>query len=273
MVSGSSGELLGFGKVVRDRTDFKTELELRTNQLERMVELDRNRDQAITKWSHELRNVIAGVRGAVEILDKPLYREPVRKKFADLMQRQLAMLERLTEDVLDVKRGEAGKIELTREPLSLQVELRAVIAALEPQLYERQLELQLLAPPANVLVNGDALRLQQIFRNLIDNAIKYTPVGGRIWVKLTTEDKYAVTHVEDTGKGIPHNMLRSIFDLFSQVDPQHSSGGLGVGLALVRELVVLHGGTVQATSKGPDQGSEFSVRLPLIATDSANLLA
>ena len=128
---------------------------------------------------------------------------------------------------------------------------------------------QLLAPAADVIVSGDRQRLQQVFGNLVDNAIKYTPPDGRIWIKLTTEDKFAVVHVEDTGVGIPHDMLHHIFELFTQVDPQRSTG-LGVGLALVRELVVLHGGSVQAISKGINEGSEFSVRLPLLAAEVAS---
>jgi signal transduction histidine kinase len=100
---------------------------------------------------------------------------------------------------------------------------------------------------------------------LIDNAIKYTPDEGRIWIKATTEDTCAVVHVTDNGRGIPHDMLRAIFELFTQVDTQTSSGGLGVGLALVRELAMLHGGSVQAASNGLGSGSEFTVRLPLVA--------
>jgi PAS domain S-box-containing protein len=252
-----NGELLGFGKVIRDRTDLKTQLDLRENQRDRLQAMNRNIDRAITQLSHELRNVISGMRGAVEILDTPLDDEPRRKKFAQLMQRQLAMIERLTEDVLDVKRAEGGKIGLQLESLSLQRELRAMLEGLEHRFRERRLTVQLLAPSSDIIVNADARRLQQVFGNLLDNAIKYTPADGRIWVKITTEDQYAVVHIEDTGRGIPHDQLRAIFELFTQVDAQHSSGGLGVGLALVRELVQL-----QAISKGAGEGSEFSVRLP-----------
>jgi two-component system CheB/CheR fusion protein len=258
-----SGALLGFGKIMRDRTDVKTQLELLRNQYDNLQSSDEGKSRAITKLSHELRNVIAGIRGTVEMLDQPLDNEARRRKFSQLMLRQVAMIERLTEDLLEAKRGQEGKIDLALEPVVLQRELSELLESLGSRLEERRLQLQLLAPPADIIVNADRQRLQQIFGNLIDNAIKYTPVAGRIWVKVTTEDRAAVVHIEDTGRGIPHDMLQRIFELFTQVDTEHSGRGLGVGLALVRELVVLHGGSVNAISKGLGEGSEFTVRLPL----------
>jgi PAS domain S-box-containing protein len=258
-----SGALLGFGKIMRDRTDVKTQLELLRNQYDNLQSSDEGKGRAITKLSHELRNVIAGIRGTVEMLDQPLDNEARRRKFSQLMLRQVAMIERLTEDLLEAKRGQEGKIDLALEPVILQRELSELLESLGSRLEERRLQLQLLAPPADIIVNADRQRLQQIFGNLIDNAIKYTPVAGRIWVKVTTEDRSAVVHIEDTGRGIPHDMLQRIFELFTQVDTEHSGRGLGVGLALVRELVVLHGGSVNAISKGLGEGSEFTVRLPL----------
>jgi two-component system CheB/CheR fusion protein len=263
-----AGALLGFGKIIRDRTDLKTQIELQRNQLEQQARQVRTMGHAITKLTHELRNAVAGMRGTVEILNAPLDREELRAKFAGLMRRQLEMIERFADDLLEVKRAESGAVSLRLEPLPLHAELRAVLDGYERRLRERRVTAQLHTPSAAVVVNADRQRLQQVFGNLIDNAIKYTPPGGRIWVKLTTEDEFAVVHIEDTGVGIPHQMLHHIFELFTQVDPQRSSG-LGVGLALVRELVILHGGSVQAVSKGIDEGSQFSVRLPLLAVESA----
>jgi signal transduction histidine kinase len=259
------GEPIAFAKLVRDRTDFKTQLELLANKNEKIESADRDKDRAITRLAHELRNVISGMRGSVEILDRPLSDEAVRSKFANLMQRQLSIVERLIEDLLDVKRAGSGGIALQPEPLVVQEELRLSIERFEQRFAQRRLSLELLAPPAEIAIHADRVRLQQIFGNLLDNAIKYTPDGGKIWVKATTEDTSAVVHFTDNGRGIPHDMLRAIFELFTQVDAQTSHGGLGVGLALVRELVMLHGGSVQATSNGPGTGSEFTVRLPLVA--------
>ena len=265
LVHPDSGEVVAFAKVIRDRTDFKTQLELLGNKNEKLESADRDKDRAITRLSHELRNVIAGMRGSVEILDRPLDDEAVRTKFATLMQRQLGIVERLIEDLLDVKRAGQGGIALKTEQAVVQQELRLAIQRFEPRLAQRRISLELLSPPADIIIDADRVRLQQIFGNLIDNAIKYTPDEGRIWIKATTEDTCAVVHVTDNGRGIPHDMLRAIFELFTQVDTQTSSGGLGVGLALVRELAMLHGGSVQAASNGLGSGSEFTVRLPLVA--------
>lgn len=261
----STGQLLGFGKIIRDRTDLKAQIELVENQLEAAQQSESEKDRAITKLAHELRNTIGGLRGAVELLDRPLDDADRRLKFNQLMQRQLATIERLTQDLLDVKRVGAGKVSLQLEPLVVQHEVRDVLARFERRLVDRELALQFLAPPADVVVNADRVRLHQILGNLLDNAIKYTPPTGRIWVKVNTDEKAALIDIEDTGRGIPHDMLQRIFELFTQVDSGVSEGGLGVGLALVRELVLLHGGSVQASSKGAGQGSEFMVRLPLAA--------
>lgn len=260
-----TGELLGFGKIIRDRTDLKAQIELMTNQLRQAQQRDEDKDHAITKLTHELRNAISGLRGAVELLDRPLDDEQRRARFNRLMHKQLAIVEQLTQDMLDVKRAGAGKIALKVERLSVQQELRDLLARFESRLVERKLTAQLLAPPADIVVEGDRTRLQQVFGNLIDNAIKYTPAEGRIWVKATVDDTSALVYFEDTGRGIPPSKLTSIFELFTQVDAQTPMGGLGVGLALVRELVLLHGGSVQAASKGEGQGSQFTVRLPLAA--------
>lgn len=123
------------------------------------------------------------------------------------------------------------------------------------------------------MIAADPTRLCQVFTNLIDNAIKYTPPQGRIWIKVTFDDRDAVIHVEDTGKGIPPEMLPRIFDMFTQVDPDCSGDGLNIGLARVSDLVQLHGGSAQAVSMGLDLGSEFTVRLPLLSPQQSQNLA
>jgi PAS domain S-box-containing protein len=268
-IKDKGGRLLGFGKIIRDRTDQKAQLDLLANQVESAQGGDAEKDRAIVKLTHELRNVIAGVRGAVELLDTPLDNPERRAKFSLLMLKQLAIIERLTQDLLDVKRAASGKIALQVETLVLQNELRDLVQGMNHRLQDARLNLQLLAPPADIVIEADRVRLQQILGNILDNAIKYTPAGGKIWVKATPEDRHAVIHIEDTGRGIPHEMLSNIFELFTQVDARSSAGGLGVGLALVRELALLHGGSVQAASKGLGEGSEFSVRLPLKSVDTA----
>ncbi len=259
----AEGRLIGFGKIIRDRTDFKTQLDLLSNQMKAAQEDNANKDAAITKLSHELRNVISGLRGAVSLLDQPLDSEQRRSRFGQLMQNQLAMVDRLTHDLLDVKRSSSGKVTLELESIVLQAQLRELLESHESRIRQSKLVVEMFAPAADIIVDGDRVRLRQVFGNLLDNAIKYTPADGRIYVKLVTEGDEAVIQFQDTGSGIPSDMLSRIFDLFTQVDAAASSGGLGVGLALVRELVTLHGGSVQAASQGRGKGSEFTVRLPL----------
>ena len=139
----------------------------------------------------------------------------------------------------------------------------------KPRLEKRSQRLEILLAPAPILVDGDAIRLQQVIANLLDNAAKYTAEGGRIWIKATIEDEDAVVRIEDNGVGIAPDMLQFIFELFAQVqndDQGAGAEGLGIGLSLVKELVALHGGTVQANSDGIGKGSAFTVRLPLLAS-------
>jgi signal transduction histidine kinase len=173
------------------------------------------------------------------------------------------VVRRLSEDLLDIKRLHAGKATLQLQEVSVQDVLRNLLAQSQARALEKSHDIRLFCPSAPIMVMADASRLHQMFSNLIDNAIKYTPPHGRIWVKATIEDQTAMIYVEDTGQGIPPEMLTRIFELFTQVDGG-VSGGLGIGLALVHELAQLHGGSVQAVSKGPGLGSEFSVRLPLL---------
>ena len=189
--------------------------------------------------------------------------EAVDVDVAALMQQQLDIVQQLTEDLLDAKRLSSSKVTLSHSDVVLQDVIQDVITQFKARCEDKRLEIQSLVPPTPIVVSGDRIRLRQVFSNLVDNAIKYTPRHGHIWVKMTVEDVTAVVHVEDDGKGIPPDMLTQIFQMFTQIDPNASSQGLGVGLALVHELVQLHGGSVQAISKGLSLGSKFSVRLPM----------
>ena len=262
-IHDSQGALVGYGKILRDRTDVKEQLELLGNSLRDLQISNENKDVAITKISHELRNVFAGINMGLNMIGTRRG-TLVDADVADLMRQQLDVVQRLTEDLLDAKRLGSSKASLDVEDVVLQDVLHAVITQLQGRCAEKSIAVQALAPPVPIGVTGDRVRLQQIFANLIDNAVKYTPPGGHIWVKCTIEEDFAVVHIEDDGRGIPPDMLTQIFDMFTQVDPGSSNKGLGVGLALVHELVQLHGGSVQATSKGLGMGSEFSVRLPTL---------
>jgi signal transduction histidine kinase len=180
-----------------------------------------------------------------------------------LIEEQLDFVRRMLDDLMDVTRISTGKVRLNIGAVVLHEVIEKAVDAARPWVEERCQRIQVIGPWSSIVLQGDPDRLHQVFLNLLSNAIKYTPEGGNIWVKITTEGDEAVVRVTDTGVGIPHEMLPRIFDLFTQVETQISHGGLGIGLALVKDFVALHGGSVQVRSEGVGKGSEFMVRLPL----------
>jgi signal transduction histidine kinase len=184
------------------------------------------------------------------------------------MDRQLLRLSRLVEDLLDLTRIGQGKLAVAREPLDLNPLLLESTEAVRPLAEARDIELVVEAACAGAFVAGDRYRLLQVFTNLLDNAIKFTPIGGKIMAILDVEEPEAVVRVRDTGVGFRAEDAERIFELFAQAHPalDQTRLGLGLGLAIVRDLVAIHGGTVQAQSAGEEKGSEFIVRLPLITS-------
>ena len=182
-----------------------------------------------------------------------------------MIERQAHLLERLVDDLLDLTRVGAGKVDLQRRPVALQDLVAAAVDDVAELTRKRGHRVDVVLAEGQVMVEVDRDRMHQVMVNLLTNAAKYTPPGGRIWVKAAREAEEAVFRVEDNGLGIPPEMLPRIFDLFTQVDSarHQSQGGLGIGLALVKNLVTLHGGSVQVRSDGPGKGAEFTVRLPL----------
>jgi signal transduction histidine kinase len=185
-----------------------------------------------------------------------------------IIDRQVALLRRLVEDLVDTARIGAGKVDLHLRLVDLKEPMDAAADAARPLAEAREQDFQVLQIAGAVPVNGDPQRLQQVFFNLLTNAVKYTPRKGKILFNLTTEGGDAIVRVEDTGVGMSADILPKVFDLFTQEESSLvlSSGGLGLGLPLVRDLVRLHGGTVQGRSDGRDKGSVFTVRLPLQRT-------
>jgi len=257
---------LGFGKILRNRTDVKEQLELLRN-LARDLEADSKRKDAfLGVLSHELRNPLAPIANALGIIRAGVPEMTHELGYAvRVIERQMNMLERLVEDLLDLTRVGAGKVDLRLAPIVVQELAQECVEDVGPEVRRRRHEIQLVAPDGPVVVEGDRDRLHQVVMNLLVNATKYTPEGGHIWVKVTTEGEDAVVKVGDDGVGIPTEMLPRIFELFTQVESTRTSsrGGLGIGLALVKNLVGLHGGSVQVRSDGLGKGSEFTVRLPL----------
>jgi PAS domain S-box-containing protein len=262
------GNLLGYCKIIRNRTDLKEQLDTLHNQVEALTKVDQQKNIFLATLSHELRNPLTPLVNAVQLLrmNAPV---PGNMEFpVKLIERQVDFIRRLVDDLSEVTRVNLGKVRLNKCHLLLRDVLNSAIEATRSLMEERRHNLQLVLPSDPIALQGDADRLYQVFVNLITNAVKFTPDEGRIWVKATTEGDEAVVRVEDTGVGIPHEMLPRIFDLFTQVDTPISHGGLGIGLALVKDLVAMHGGSVQVRSEGMGKGSEFTVRLPLNSNES-----
>ncbi|TFY98772.1 PAS domain-containing protein [Ramlibacter rhizophilus] len=229
-------------------------------------EADRRKDHFIATLAHELRNPLAPIRNGLEILRRTgkLVGSPARTR--DMMERQLSHLIRLVDDLLDVSRISRGKIELRRETLVLQQVIDSALEACRPALDRSGHVLVLRLPNEPIRVNGDFTRLAQVAINLLNNAGKHTPEGGRILLEAGQDAQGAWMRISDNGCGIPADMLPRVFDLFIQADDAlaRAQGGLGIGLSLVRQLVELHGGRVSAESDGPGLGSRFTVHLPRV---------
>ena len=233
---------------------------------------DRSKDEFLATLAHELRNPLAPIRNALEIMR--LTREPQTLDSArHIIERQLRQMIHLVDDLLDISRITQGKIELRPDRVDMLTVLQNAVETSRPLIEARRQELTLRLPPAESLtVRADSTRLVQVIANLLNNAAKYTPEGGRIVLGAWRDAGHAVVTVEDSGLGIPAAMLPRVFDMFAQVDRslERSQGGLGIGLALVKKLVEMHGGSVQAESEGENRGSRFTIRVPTIAGSSGS---
>jgi two-component system, sensor histidine kinase len=263
-------ELIAVVRSLLRLTDAEQALRDRAEELNAA---NRRTNEFLAMLAHELRNPLAAIVTSLPLLERRAAHDDVEKMARDLLRRQTTHLARLVDDLLDVARVTQGKIELEWERIDLAELLRRVVTNVQQtKITSHQQHLTLTAPPAGtVMVRGDATRLEQIFTNLLDNASKYTDSGGDIDVELRLHSSLrahnAIVTVRDTGIGISAETLPTIFNLFSQADVPlaRTRGGLGIGLTLVRTLVVMHGGSVTARSGGPSQGSEFAVTLPLLA--------
>lgn len=259
------GEIIGFGKVLRNRTDFKEQLDTLRNRVAALDSNVQNKDVFLTTLSHELRNPLSPLSYAVQLIRNKTEMTPELDSHLSVIERQIESLRHMVNDLMDLSRISAGKVEIQRERIALNEILHAAVQSVGPFLREKDHALDVLLPATPIFVLVDPARMEQVFVNLLNNAIKYTPPGGQIWVQGTTDGKEAVIHIRDTGAGIPRELLPRIFDLFTQAESSREQwdGGMGVGLSLVKNLVTLHGGSVQVRSEGANKGSEFTVRLPL----------
>jgi signal transduction histidine kinase len=256
------------GSVVRltDVTERRRLQEELREQAEQLMEADERKDQFLAMLGHELRNPLAPISSALQILKKSVSSGPIVARAHQTLDRQLQQLVRLVDDLLDVSRITSGKIQLRTEPVELATVVATALETSRPLLDARKHDLTFSLPQEPVWLQADPIRLAQIFSNLLNNAAKYTDVGGHVWLTAQRQPAQVVVHVKDTGIGMTPEMLIRAFDLFAQDDRSRdrSHGGLGVGLTLVRELVQLHRGTIQVHSDGPGTGSEFVIELPVL---------
>jgi CheY-like chemotaxis protein/two-component sensor histidine kinase len=225
----------------------------------------RRMSEFLAMLAHELRNPLAPIRNAVTVMQLETLASPALRNSRDIIDRQLTHMTRLVDELLDVGRLTTGKVKLRREKVLFSGVVGRSVEMARPLVEARGQQLRVDLPPQAVYVNGDGTRLTQILQNLLVNAAKYTPDGGRIALEVKVADGYVDTRVSDNGRGIDPAELERIFELFMQGDNSASpnESGLGIGLTLARSLAQLHGGTLEASSAGPGQGSSFKLRLPL----------
>jgi signal transduction histidine kinase len=258
---------------LEERVSQRTaELEATTEALR---EADRRKDEFLAILAHELRNPLAPIRTAVQILKAKEAGEAHAARAKAIIDRQVEHLVRLIDDLLDVSRISRGIITLHREPLAISDVVACAIEACRPGIESRGHELVVTTPEAPLMIWGDRTRLVQVIGNMLHNAAKFTEPGGRVALTVTSDGESAVIAVTDTGIGIPEDVVPKLFGLFSRFHAEFECGqsGLGIGLALVRRLVEMHDGSVSARSEGPGRGAEFEVRLPLLVADSTSLRA
>ncbi len=262
----SAEEIRNLNENLEERIQERTAELARANTA--LQEADRRKDDFLAMLAHELRNPLAPIRNALQIMKMPGAGPDVARRAREMMERQLHHLVRVVDDLLDVSRITQGKIELRREPVDLAAVFARAVETAQPAIEARRHRLDVALPEVPVFVRGDLVRLAQVVGNLLVNAAKYTEQAGTIWLSGAAEDGKVVVRVRDTGIGIGPELLPRVFDLFTQADNSlaRSQGGLGIGLTVVKRLVELHGGTVAATSPGPGRGSEFVVCLPLLET-------
>jgi PAS domain S-box-containing protein len=261
-ILAGDGKVIGASKIARDITERKrTEAALRDDE--------RRKEEFLAMVSHELRNPLAPIRNAVTLLQQVDDDAEIRRQAIAILDRQIEHMTRLVEELLDLSRIGGGAIEVRKQEVDLAAIVQTALEISRPLVEAGRHQLDVTLPGTPVSIVADRVRMAQVVSNLLNNAAKYTPRGGRIGLNVSTAPDAAAISVRDNGIGIAAGDLPKLFRMFTQLEGARlrSPGGMGVGLALARQLVELHGGTIEARSEGPGRGSEFTVRIPLTAAD------
>jgi PAS domain S-box-containing protein len=250
---------------IRDITE-RRQRERAEAEAEALAALHRRKDEFLATLSHEIRNPLAAITNAIDLLEGQKYEDPTQIKATGIIRRQVNNLVVLVDDLLEVSRLLSNRIQLNLEHVDIRDVVQKAVETARPVINQPTPALTVSLPSEVIWVNADAIRLEEVVVNLLNNAAKYTPKDGHIWLSVQKESEEMVLSVKDNGIGIAPDFLPQIFDLFAQAQRSldRSDGGLGVGLTLVRKLVQMHGGNIQARSKGLGRGSEFTVRLPVL---------
>ncbi len=255
-----NGTLIGVVETNIDITELGT-------GYRRLEEHNRRKDEFLSILAHEIRNPLAAITSAREVLETALGKEQLQGELLALIERQVSHLSRLADDLIDLQQISKGKFDYRPEPVQLSTIIRCAFEIAQPKIDARRHQFTLAIPEDEIWLSGDRVRLTQAIANLLDNAAKYTPEGGRISMAAELNQSRIIIRVSDNGAGLPSELLPGIFELYTQSSARKtgksSAEGLGVGLALVKSIILMHGGEVEASSHGLDQGSEFVVQLPI----------
>ena len=260
-----------FKREIADRRRAEEALRQSEAETRKLAEADVRKNEFLAMLGHELRNPLAPIRNAVKIMRQRGSDDPDVCWARDVVDHQVRQMGQLVDELLEMSRVTSGKVRLQKEPVDVATIVAYAVETSRPTIEQQHHRLSISVTPGRVLVEADPVRMAQVISNLLNNASKYTQPGGQIRLSASVEGTDVVFRVRDTGIGIPAEMLSQVFDLFIQVDHSldHAQGGLGLGLTLVRSLVEMHGGSVQAQSEGLNRGSEFIVRLPILAESAA----
>ena len=264
-----SGKVVGFVKLFRDATHLRARAKYLENLSQQYRFEQIQTDLLLGTVAHELRNPLGPMVNAIAILRMSHCSDEASRRLLGVLERQLGFLQRIVEDLVDLTRVKVGKLRLEYQLVGLQPIIEEAVDAQRESADKKRVELISVLPGVPLQVEVDGGRINQVLTNLLNNAIKFTPAGGKVWVSLTADQTHFMIEVKDTGKGIGPGLLPHVFDAFSQTDEVDvgRGSGIGIGLSLVKQIVALHQSTVEVRSEGVGNGSEFTVRIPLRRPD------